>query len=266
MSEIVCLGILVADVVARPVNQWPDEGKLVLVDQMELHTGGCAVNTGRALARLGIDTAVMGNVGKDAFGDFLISVLQGEGMNSDGVRRKDGVYTSATMVCVGENGERSFIHYLGANATLTAEDVDFGVLRGAKVLHIGSAFLVPALDGAPMAAVLKRAQEMGVLTSVDTAWDGRGRWLEVLAPVLPYADICVPSYEEARMITGESDPPAIARALMSAGVKTVASRWATRAATCARTMRSISFPRSRWTRWTPRGPAMPGWPASSPAW
>ena len=56
---------------------------------------------------------------------------------------------------------------------------------------------------------------------MDTAWDGRGRWLEVLAPVLPYADICVPSYEEARMITGESDPPAIARALMSAGVKTV---------------------------------------------
>lgn len=221
MSEIVNLGILVADVVAKPVLEWPDEGKLILVDQMELHTGGCAVNTGIALARLGFRPSVMGKVGQDAFGDFVIAALQREGINTDGVQRAQGVRTSATMVCVKPGGERSFIHYLGANAELTAEDVNFDVIRGARVLHIGSALLVPRLDGKPLAGVLRRAQEMGVLTCVDTAWDSKGRWMELVGPLLPYADMCVPSLEEARMITGERDPEAIARVLMGAGVKTV---------------------------------------------
>lgn len=221
MSEVVCLGILVADVVARPVKRWPEEGKLVLVDQMELHTGGCAVNAGIGLARLGIDTAVMGKVGKDAFGDFMIASLQRDGVGTDGVRRQDGVHTSATMVCVSDSGERSFIHYLGANAELTETDVDYDILRQARLLHIGAAYLIPKLDGKPLANVLRRAREMGVLTSVDTAWNSQGDWLERLEPVLPYTDYCVPSLEEARMITGEREPDQIARALLAAGVKTV---------------------------------------------
>lgn len=221
MSEVVCLGILVADVVAKPVKRWPEEGKLILVDQMELHTGGCAVNAGIGLRRLGIEVAVIGKVGQDPFGDFMITALQREGVNTEGVRRHPRVNTSATMVCVSESGERSFIHYLGANAELVAEDVDFNLVKGARVLHIGSAFLVPKLDGKPLAGVLQKARDLGVLTCVDTAWNSRGGWMEILSPVLPFADYCVPSLEEARMITGEREPAAIARVLLNAGVKVV---------------------------------------------
>ncbi|MBI3945944.1 MAG: sugar kinase [Armatimonadetes bacterium] len=221
MSEIVCLGILVADVVAKPVNHWPEEGRLVLVEQMELHTGGCAVNTGIGLSRLGIEAAVIGKVGQDPFGDFMVAALQRVGVGTDGVRRHPGRNTSATMVCVSETGERSFIHYLGANAELVAEDVDFGLVERARVLHVGSAFLIPRLDGEPLAGVLRRARERGVTTCVDTAWNSRGGWMDILAPALPWADYCVPSLEEARMITGEREPDAIARVLLAAGVKVV---------------------------------------------
>ncbi len=40
MAEVTCLGILVADVVGKPVDQTPERGKLTLVDTMELHIGG----------------------------------------------------------------------------------------------------------------------------------------------------------------------------------------------------------------------------------
>lgn len=221
MSEVVCLGIMVADVIARPVRSLPEEGKLELVDQMELHTGGCAVNTGVALSRLGVDAAVIGKVGKDAFGDFMIAALQRRGLNTDGIRRQEGTNTSASMVCVAPSGERSFIHYLGANGEFSVPDVDFSLIQGARLLHIGAAMLMPKMDGEPLAVVLRRAKEMGVLTCVDTAWDSKGRWMELLAPALPYTDMCVPSLEEARMITGEKEPEAIARVLRKAGVKTV---------------------------------------------
>lgn len=221
MSDVISLGILVADVVAKPVKQWPEEGKLVLVDQLELHTGGCAMSTAVALTRLGISSGIVGKVGEDPFGDYLVAALQREGVSTEGVRRQKGVHTSATMVCVSTTGERSFIHYLGANAELGADDVDFDIVGRAKVLHIGAALLIPKLDGAPLAGVLKRAQELGVVTCVDTAWDSRGRWMDLVGPCLPYADYCVPSYEEARMLTGERDPAAMARVFLDAGVKNV---------------------------------------------
>lgn len=44
---VACLGIMV-----DPVRRMPDPGRLVLVDEMQLHTGGCAVNVVTVLARL----------------------------------------------------------------------------------------------------------------------------------------------------------------------------------------------------------------------
>lgn len=59
---VICLGILVADLVGRPVRVMPESGWLVPVDEMSLHTGGRAVNTATALARLGLPVEVIGGV------------------------------------------------------------------------------------------------------------------------------------------------------------------------------------------------------------
>jgi len=43
--DVVCLGIIVADVMGKTVERMPEPGKLEIFEQMELHPGGCAVNT-----------------------------------------------------------------------------------------------------------------------------------------------------------------------------------------------------------------------------
>lgn len=222
MSEVVCIGILVADVIGKPVVEYPERGKLVLVDRMELHSGGCASSTAVALSKIGVKTGVIGKVGDDGFGDFLIGVLERSGIDARGVVRDPETATSATMVMVHPDGERSFIHYLGANATLTEHDVNFDLLKEAKILHIAGSFLMPAFDGEPTARVLQKAKQMGLTTSLDTAWDSKGRWMSLIKPCLPYVDIAVPSIEEARMVTGKHDPPDVAAVLMDYGVKIVA--------------------------------------------
>ncbi len=222
MSEVVCIGILVADVIGKPVVEYPERGKLVLVDRMELHSGGCASSTAVALSKIGVKTGVIGKVGDDGFGDFLIGVLERSGIDARGVVRDPETATSATMVMVHPDGERSFIHYLGANATLTEHDVNFDLLKEAKILHIAGSFLMPAFDGEPTARVLQKAKQMGLTTSLDTAWDSKGRWMSLIEPCLPYVDIAVPSIEEARMVTGKYDPPDVAAVLMDHGVKIVA--------------------------------------------
>lgn len=221
MAEVTCLGILVADLVGKPVDKYPDRGKLVLVDQLELHSGGCASSAAVALAKIGVKTAVIGKVGKDGLGDFMIGALEKNGVDTRGVIRDPNVGTSGTMVMVHSDGERSFIHYLGANASLTENDVDFGLLKDTKILHVAGSFLMPGIDGEPTARVLKKAQEMGITSSLDTAWDSKGRWMSLLKPCLEYMDYAVPSIEEARMVTGKDDPADIAKVFMDHGVKIV---------------------------------------------
>ncbi|HGJ64868.1 TPA: sugar kinase [bacterium] len=219
--DVLCLGIFVADVVAKPIEKMPDKGKLVLVDTLELHTGGCASNTGYALSKLGISTGLMGKVGTDGFGDFFVNYMNDAGLDIRGIKRTSTSNTSATMVMVSSDGERTFFHYLGANAELCYEDINFDIIKDAKILHIAGTFLMPAFDGEASAKVLKKAQEMGIKTSLDTAWDSKGNWMRIIEPCLQYLDIFMPSIEEARMITGKQEPKDIAEALLSYGIKIV---------------------------------------------
>ncbi|MHC4352466.1 MAG: carbohydrate kinase family protein, partial [Planctomycetota bacterium] len=213
-----CLGQFTTDVVVAPVSSLPSKGKAMLVDSISLHNGGCACNTAVSLGKLGVDTAVIGKVGRDTFGDFLIKVMDDANLNTSGIVRDAGVNTSATAVLI---GERSFLHYSGGNAKMSEADVDYGLIEKAKVLHVAAAFLVPGLDGEPMARVLEKARKMGVITSLDTAWDAEGRWMKLLEPCLAHVDLFMPSVEEARMLSGKERPAEVAQFFLDHGIGTV---------------------------------------------
>lgn len=220
-SPIACLGILVADVIGKPVHAVPAPGSLVLVDEMSLHSGGCAANAATALVSLGLPVEVIGKVGSDPFGDFVVDILNARGIGTRGVTRDPGVGTSASMVIVDPDGERRFIHYIGANAALTIEDIDFDLIASSSILHIGGSLVLPGIDGEPTANILIQAQDAGVITFLDTVWDDTGRWMSLLGPSLPYIDYFIPSLPEAQAITGIDDPEMIARDLIARGVRNV---------------------------------------------
>lgn len=221
MADVACLGILVADLLGRPIDSLPERGRLGLVEQMTLHIGGCAANTGIGLAKLGVPTAVLGKVGRDGLGDFVVGTLEKNGIDVRGVVRDDSVGTSATMVMVGSDGERTFLHHLGGNARYRAADVDWRIIEDCRLLHVAGALVMPGLDGKPMAEVLRRARKLGLMTALDTVWDATGQWMKTLAPSLPYAEYFLPSLAEAQKITGLDDPKDVAQALLDSGVKVV---------------------------------------------
>jgi len=220
-KPIICLGILVADIVGRPLRAVPDPGRLVLVDEMSLHTGGCASNAATALARLGLPVEVIGKIGADSFGDFVLNALAERGIGTKGITRDKEVGTSATMVMVAPDGERRFVHYIGANAHLTLEDIDLSMVEAGSILHVAGSLVMPGIDGQPTAELLRHARAAGVTTFLDTVWDDTGRWMDILAPCLPQIDYFVPSLPEGQALTGLDAPTEIARALLERGVRTV---------------------------------------------
>jgi sugar/nucleoside kinase (ribokinase family) len=221
MVDVVCLGQYTADVVVDPVTSMPEKGKAVFVESISLHNGGSACNAAVALGKLGIRTAVIGKVGCDTLGDFPVDIMNHAGLDTSAMVRDADVRTSSTAVLVSSDGERSFLHYFGGNAHLRPDEIDFEMIAGARILHVAAAFLIPGLDGRPLAEVLARVQSMGVATCLDTAWDAQERWMSVLKPSLAHLDFFVPSLEEAHMLTGEDTPVGMARALHRQGPKTV---------------------------------------------
>lgn len=221
MSKVVCLGILVADLIAKPVAHFPSKGKLTIVDTMALHTGGCATNTAIALARLGEDVGVIGLIGRDSLGSFILDRLETENVDITGLKHTAKVGTSTSIVLSDMDGERSFLYCYGANGIFAEKDIDFSVIEKCEILFIAGSLLMPALDGQPTARVLQRAQELGKYTILDTAWDTTGRWMSAIGPCLPYLDLFIPSMEEAQMLSGKDNVEDMAKVFLKAGAQNI---------------------------------------------
>ena len=203
--NVLSLGIYVVDVLGRPIDEFPEKGKLALFDELEIHTGGCANNVAIALTRLGVSAGAMGKVGTDAFGDLILQTLIDNGVDTVGMQQDVSASTSFTFVAVASDGERTFYHYIGANGEFCEADLNWEIIKNTKILHIAGALVMPRFDGAPMANVLREAKAFGITTSLDTAYDATGKWMETLEPCLPYVDMFMPSIVEAQHLTGLSD-------------------------------------------------------------
>jgi sugar/nucleoside kinase (ribokinase family) len=219
--DVLCLGIFVADTLAKPIERMPAWRQMALIDHVELQTGGCANNTAIGLARLGLRAGAMGKVGGDGFGDFILQNLKKEGVDIRPMRQDEEVNTSFTFVMIAPDGERCFFHYIGANGALVYEDIDFSVIQEARILHVAGSFVLPRFDGLPTARVLQRAREMGVITALDTVWNAYLDTYEVISPCLPHLDYFLPSLEEAQLIARREAPANVAAFFLDHGVGTV---------------------------------------------
>jgi len=222
VARVLCVGILVADLIGRPIENFPEKGKLLLVDEMSLHVGGCAHNTGVDLHKLGEEVQIIGKVGRDGLGEFIINSLRRRGMDTSGILFTDQANTSATMVLLDSSGERTFLHYPGANRTLRSQDISDEMLAASQLVHVAGSFLMPGFDGEETALLLKRAKALGRTTSLDTAWDDTGSWFSLLEPVVPHLDILISNYDEASRISGKEELPDIGAFFLKFGIQVVA--------------------------------------------
>ena len=219
--EVFCVGNAVADILARPVDHLAPPGTSQRLDDAALGPGGNSINTGIALARLGVGVRIAAAIGDDRFGQFLRERVRAEGIDDSSLVTLAGAKTSTSIVLVQATGERRLLHLRGVSAYFSDQNLDWGLVAGARLFHYASAFALPAFDGAPLERTLKHARELGCLTSVNVCWDVQGRWLPLLQPALARTDFIFPNREEGQQLTGESEPTAIARRLRSRGVKTV---------------------------------------------
>ena len=223
MAKVIGLGNALVDIMTSLENDqilsdinFP-KGSMQLVDahksqeileltanlKSSLASGGSAANTIHGIARLGMDTAFVGSIGTDEYGNIFKQDLINSNITPKLFESK--TETGRAVAMVSPDSERTFATYLGAAVDLSAKHITAELFKGYDMLHI-EGYLVFNED--LIETAVKTAKEAGLEVSLDLASfnvvDAKLDFLQRISK--EYVDIIFANEEEAKSFTGQDDP------------------------------------------------------------
>ncbi|MCK6578484.1 MAG: PfkB family carbohydrate kinase [Anaerolineae bacterium] len=175
--------------------------------------GGAPANVACAVAKLGVGSIFLGQVGDDPFGRHLEGVLRGLGVDTRGLRFSTEARTMLAFVSLAAQGERSFVFYRhpSADMMMRPEDVALDLIDTAKIFHYGSITLIGEPSRSATLTAIRRAAEKGLLISYDpnlrlSLWSDEAAARAGLLSGLEYAHFLKISDDEVKFLTGGDDP------------------------------------------------------------
>jgi ribokinase len=215
---ITVVGSLNMDFVVH-VERLPLPGETVPGSGLATSPGGKGANQACAAAKLGGRVRMLGRVGDDLFGRQLREGLEAAGVDTLAVSTTRDAPSGVALILVQAGGQNQIVVASGANATLSAAEVD------------------RALDDVPPGFLLLQL-ESPLETVVEAAATGKRRGLTVIldpAPARPLPDellasvsCLTPNESEALALLDRSaatvslgDAPEVARALRQRGPRAV---------------------------------------------
>ncbi len=183
------------------IGAYPASGELTKILSVSRAVGGAVPNTGIDIKRVdpSIPVKAVCKVGNDGDGDFLASTLEANGVDTSLMVRGE-LPTSFSDVMSIVGGQRTFFTYPGACADFGFDDIDFDKLD-VKMLHLAYFLLLDKVDGGDGEKILKKAQEMGIKTSIDLVSENSDRY-HIVKDCLKYVDNIIINELEAGMIAG----------------------------------------------------------------
>ncbi|MEY2819680.1 MAG: hypothetical protein RL275_3143 [Chloroflexota bacterium] len=181
-------------------NVTPEFGQVEkLVDAAALTIGSSSAIFACGAARLGLNVAFIGLCGDDVFGHFMLDEMSKRGVDvSHVIVRKDG--QTGLSVILNNGIDRAILTHSGLIADLQASDIADSLLAQARHLHVASYFLQTKLQP-ELPALFKRAQSLGLTTSLDTNYDPSEKWIG-FDELLAVTNVFLPNEAEAKSLTG----------------------------------------------------------------
>jgi ribokinase len=186
------VGSLNVDMVVR-VAQLPGPGETVVGGEYWRAPGGKGGNQAVAAARAGADVSMLAAVGDDDLGTGAIDDLRAEGVDAGLVRRLAGVPTGVALIMVDSGGENLIAVASGANARLSAADVESSLAR-MRPQAVLAALEVP--DEAVLAAA-RGAAAVGAIFVLNPA-----PYRPIPPEVRPLVHVLTPNQHEAVVLAG----------------------------------------------------------------
>jgi sugar/nucleoside kinase (ribokinase family) len=208
---VVVCGDVINDILVKPLHPVTHGSDTVSV--ISARPGGSAANQAAWMAHLGLDVVFAGRCGvRDA--GYHSRQLERFGVRAH-LAADPVAETGSIVIMVSPDGERTMFTDRGANLGLTRTDVPAGLLDGAAALHLtGYTFFAGPLRSVAL-SLIADARARGLRVTVDP---GSAAFLGMLAEgeFLAWtsgAAVCFPNADEAAVLSGQTDPVAMAERL-----------------------------------------------------
>jgi sugar/nucleoside kinase (ribokinase family) len=186
---------------------------------------GPVSNVGISLHKLGANVRLVGKVGKDAFGEIVLSILREYGL-ADTILVDENGDTSYSVVISPPGQDRMFLHCPGCNDTFVSSDVSHSAFEGIHHMHFGYPPLMAKMSenvGEELFDLFSRAKKHGLTTSLDMSLpdplskQGQVPWRQLLERVLPLVDYFLPSEDELAFMLNEHSIEKLAQICLDLG-------------------------------------------------
>mgnify|MGYP001565410095 CR=1 FL=1 len=121
-SRVVVVGSINMDMFAM-VSELPRTGETVLGNRFFSTVGGKGANQATAIARLSTPVSFVAKVGKDPFGEQMLTVLKENGIDTRFVFTDSLSSSGVALVNVDKTGENTIVVIPGVNQLLSEEDI-----------------------------------------------------------------------------------------------------------------------------------------------
>ena len=197
---------------------------LIVTDGGELDAvcGGAPFNAARALGRLGVETAFIGSISEDRFGDDLFTQLTDAGVNVDHVRRTTAPTTLA-LAELSDDGSASYRFYVDGTAAQEIAGDDSHVDEG-WIFTGGLGLVLPPVANHIAQLVLQRPPTTLALIDINCrplVTTQPDEYRARLNAVVAAADVIKVSDEDLKYLYPELDSMTAARRLLEGGPKAV---------------------------------------------
>lgn len=202
--DVTALGELLVDFTANGISAQGNP-------TFEANPGGAPCNVLAMLGKLGCETAFIGKVGNDAFGQMLKKKAQEQGINLMGLMVDQEIHTTLAFVQKLDNGDRDFSFYRnpGADVRLTKSEVQehSQLIEDAKIFHFGTLSMTDETVENATVEALRIAKDSGCLISFDPnlrppLWRSRIYAEEKIRYGLSKCDVLKISDNEVEFLTG----------------------------------------------------------------
>ncbi|WP_375200394.1 carbohydrate kinase family protein [Bacillus sp. RS11] len=221
MSKLYAIGELLIDFTPTEQN-----ASLATVEQFTKNAGGAPANVAAVCAKLGQQSALITQVGQDAFGDFLVDTLWQAGVDTSYISQTDQGETSLAFVSLTNDADRDFLFYRrhAADLLYNKEQLPPNILTGNDILHFCSVNLVESPMKHAHIALIEQAHQAGSLVSFDPnvrlpLWNDEKACRQTILEFLPKAHLVKLSEEELLFLTAIEDEESAVQSLFQGKVQ-----------------------------------------------
>lgn len=216
--DVICMGRVAVDLYAEQIGYSLEEAQT-----FRKYLGGCAGNIAVGTARLGLQSAMLSCVGKDAMGQFLKNELQKENVDIGALHETNGHLTGLVLLGIEPPDRFPLIFYRRDCADMQLQEghVDKALLARSKSLLItGTGLSTESMRTVSFHAVrLAQSVQTRVVLDLDyrpVLWgltalgDGETRYKvaehvsDHYQAILPHCDLIVGTEEEI-LLAGKAD-------------------------------------------------------------